>query len=294
MRCMIYLDSEVGKLREIMMHVPGKELEIVNENNYRSYLFSSVVDPNEFKKEITDLIDLYKKEGVKINLVQDLEDKPNGVYARDPFLMTPKGAIIANFKYDVRRGEEKVYEEYLNKLNVPIVKKMQNNEIFEGGNALILRKDVALVGIGERNNKSGVESFISLLRDMGFNNIFVIQTPIARIHIDEYVSQINEDTIITIRQMFPWDVANELKNLGFNIITVEYSDISTNLKTKLCLNTVALEPNKILIGEGCDPIRKVLEENAVDVLEIKIDEIVKGGGGIHCVTGQIKRDLISN
>ncbi len=290
---MIYLDSEVGKLREVLMHVPGKELEIVNEKNYRNYLFSSTVNPEKFKEEINGLIDLYKKEGIKVDLVPDLEDKPNAVYARDPFLMIPNGAIISNFMYEVRKGEEKVYEEALRKLNIPIIKKMQNNEIFEGGNAIILNRETALVGIGERNNKSGVESFISLLQSIGYKNIYVIQTPISKIHIDEYVSQINEDTIITVKQMFPWEVANDLKNLGFNIITVDYSDISSNLKTRLCLNSVALEANKIVLAEGCDAVRKVLEENAVEVIEAKIDEIVKGGGGIHCVTGQISRDLIS-
>jgi N-dimethylarginine dimethylaminohydrolase len=292
LRCMVYLDSEVGKLREVMMHVPGKELEIVNEENYRKYLFNSTVNVEEFKKEIIDLIETYKKEGVKVNIVQDLEDKPNAVYARDPFLMTPSGAIISNFKYDVRRGEEYVYEESLKKLNIPIVKKMRDNEIFEGGNALIIKNDIALVGIGERNNKSGVEAFISSLQKMGFKNIFVIQTPISRIHIDEYISQINEDTLITIKQMFPWEVAEELKNLGFNIITVEYTDVSKDFKSRLCLNSVALEPNKILLEEGCDAVKKILEENAVDVIEVKMDEVVKGGGSIHCVTGQISRDLV--
>ncbi|MDP8003009.1 MAG: dimethylarginine dimethylaminohydrolase family protein [Caldisphaera sp.] len=290
---MDYLDSEVGKLREVMMHVPGKELELVNDKNYNKYLFSAPnIDKEEFKKEIIDLIDLYKKEGVKVNLVQGLEDKPNAVYSRDSFLMTPKGAIISNFKYDVRKGEELEYEKALRELNYNIIKKMQGVEIFEGGNALILNSETALVGIGERNNKNGVEAFVSLMQSMGFKNILEIQTPMSKIHIDEYVSQVNEDTIITIRQLFPWDIADQLRKLGFNIITVEYGDVSSDLKARLCLNSVALAPNKIVIGEGCNTVRKILEDNAVDVILNKIDEVVKGGGGIHCVTGQLKRDSI--
>ncbi|MCE4607861.1 MAG: arginine deiminase family protein [Caldisphaeraceae archaeon] len=291
--CMvIYINSEVGRLREVLMHVPGKELDLITEDNYRTYLFSSTVDKEKFKEEVLDLMEVYKNEGIKISLIKGLEDKPNGVYARDPFIMTPQGFILSSFRHDIRKGEEVEYEKALSELNYPILKKMGNDEIFEGGNAIILNSETALIGIGERTNRNGINAFTEALTSSGFKNIFAIQTPLNRIHIDEYVSQINEDTIITVKDLFPFEVAERLKDLGFNIITLDYKDVSGDMKRRLCLNFVTIEPNKVVVGEGCDAVKKVLEENAVDAITVEIDEMVKGGGGIHCVTGQLVRDPI--
>jgi len=46
------------------------------------------------------------------------------------------------------------------------------------------------------------------------------------------------------------------------------------------------------MGTGCEVVRKLLEGEGVDAIEVDIDEVLKGGGGIHCLTGVLSREPI--
>jgi N-dimethylarginine dimethylaminohydrolase len=289
----LLVSSEVGRLREVLMHVPGQEVSIVNESNYRRYLFRSPVNLEEARREVEGLMEVYRKEGVQVHTVEGLTDKPNAMYARDPFFMGPSGAIISRFMYEVRRGEERAFKDKIEGLGYPIVKVMEDDEVFEGGNAMMLSPKVAIAGVGERTNRKGLWSFIETVKSMGVEEVVEVQVPINVIHIDEYIAQVDVGTIVTVRQMFPWEAMDRLQRLGFNVLPIEYSQLPGGVSARLCLNMVALRPLKVVMGAGCDPVRKALESEGVDVIEVKVDEVLKGGGGVHCLTGVLRRDQVS-
>ena len=294
MRCirLPFVNSEVGPLREVVMHVPGREVLLVNENNYRQYLFRSPMNLERAREEVLGLAELYRSEGVTVHLVEGLEDKPNAMYARDPFLMTPKGAVISRFMYEVRRGEEVAYREVIEKLGYPVIKVMGDPEVFEGGNAMVLSPRVALVGVGERTNRAGLESLRKVLAEAGVEEVIEVQTPISSIHIDEYTAQVDVKTVVTVRQVFPWEAAERLRRAGFNVLTVEYSQLPGGIGGRLCMNMVALRPGRVVMGTGCEGPRKLLEAEGIDVIEIDIDEVLRGGGGVHCLTGVLAREPV--
>ncbi|MFP3285735.1 MAG: arginine deiminase family protein [Acidilobus sp.] len=282
----------MGALKEVVMHVPGREILLVNENNYRQYLFRSPMSLERAREEIEELVGLYRSEGVRVHLLEGLEDKPNAMYARDPFLMTPRGAVISRFMYEVRRGEERAYREIIEKLGYPVLKSMREPEVFEGGNAMVLSPSVALAGVGERSNRAGLEALKATLREAGVEQVIEVQTPMSSIHIDEYVAQVDARTVVTVRQVFPWEAAEALRRAGFNVLTVEYSQLPGGIGGRLCLNMVALRPRRVVMGTGCEVVRKLLEGEGVDVIEVDIDEVLKGGGGVHCLTGVLSREPI--
>ncbi len=287
-----FVNSEVGPLREVVMHLPGREVLLVNDNNYRQYLFRSPMNMERAREEVMGLAELYRSEGVNVNIVEGLEDKPNAMYARDPFLMTPRGAVISRFMYEVRRGEERAYMDAIEKLGYPVVKIMTEPEVFEGGNAMILGPSVALVGVGERTNRHGLEALRKVLAGSGIEEVIDIQTPMSSIHIDEYTAQVDVRTVITVRQVFPWEAAERLRRAGFNVLTVEYSQLPGGIGGRLCMNMVALRPRRVVIGSGCDGVRRVLESEGIDIIEVEVDEVLRGGGGVHCLTGVLAREPV--
>ena len=272
--------------------MPGKEVLLVNEENYRQYLFRSPMNLERAREEVLGLAELYRSEGVRVHLVEGLEDKPNAMYARDPFLMTPRGAVISRFMYEVRRGEEVAYREAIERLGYPIVKVMSDPEVFEGGNAMVLSPRVALVGVGERTNRAGLEAMRKVLTEAGVEEVIEVQTPISSIHIDEYTAQVDVKTIVTVRQVFPWEAADRLRRAGFNVLTVEYSQLPGGIGGRLCMNMVALRPRRVVMGAGCEGPRKLLEAEGIDVIEVDIDEVLRGGGGVHCLTGVLAREPV--
>jgi len=122
--------------------------------------------------------------------------------------------------------------------------------------------------------------------------VIEVQTPMSSIHIDEYVAQVDVRTVVTVRQVFPWEAAEALRRAGFNVLTVEYSQLPGGIGGRLCLNMVALRPRRVIMGTGCEVVRKLLEGEGVDVIEVEIDEVLKGGGGVHCLTGVLSREPI--
>jgi arginine deiminase len=56
------------------------------------------------------------------------------------------------------------------------------------------------------------------------------------------------------------------------------------------MNFVALAPGKILMPTGGEKMRCLYEEAGVEVHTVDVSELIKAGGGIHCMTGFLKRD----
>jgi arginine deiminase len=52
---------------------------------------------------------------------------------------------------------------------------------------------------------------------------------------------------------------------------------------------VPLAPGVIVAPEGNAITKALLERNGVEVLEVEVDELMKGGGSVHCMTGVVWR-----
>ena len=58
----------------------------------------------------------------------------------------------------------------------------------------------------------------------------------------------------------------------------------------LPLNFVALEPGKVLMPQGGERLRARYEEAGITFVEAEVGELIKGGGGLHCMTAFLRRD----
>jgi arginine deiminase len=56
------------------------------------------------------------------------------------------------------------------------------------------------------------------------------------------------------------------------------------------MNFVAFSPGVVLMPTGGDRLREQYEAAGVVCHTVEIDELIKAGGGIHCMTGFLKRD----
>lgn len=117
-----YCDSEVGELKAVLMHRPGPELEMITETTYHQWLFDAPVDYGRFLGQVDGLIHTYEQHGVTVHQVHGQRtDKPNALYVRDLYTMTPEGAVLARPATLARRGEEKAVARTLLSLGVPII-----------------------------------------------------------------------------------------------------------------------------------------------------------------------------
>jgi N-dimethylarginine dimethylaminohydrolase len=285
-----YCDSEVGTLRAVLMHRPGKEIDGVDEHNFGEYRFRAPMIAEKARLEQDGLAAVYRAHGVEVYYVEGQRlDKPNAMFVRDLMLMTPEGAIIGRPAFAARRGEEKAIAATLARLGVPIIKTINADGYFEGACAMWIDRQSIVLGTSSRANEAGIRQVENELRNMGVINIIKTQIPYGSIHLDGYINMVDKNKAL----IFPWhlsyDCARALMDLGIELI--EATDI-TEIKQGMAINVVALSPGKVVMAKGNPNTKATLEGAGVEVIEVEISELMKGWGAVHCMTGFLRRDPI--
>lgn len=283
-----YCDSEIGKLRAVLLRRPGKEVEIINDTNYSDFRWKAAMDVEKARAEQDKLAQIYRDNGIKVYYVEEQrEDRPNALYMRDLVFMTPEGAIVCRPGIAARRGEERYAAQALSKLGVPIVKTINGDGFFDGACAMWVDRHTVIIGTGARANKEGAEQVENELRKMGVTEIIRMGIPYGHAHLDGLINFVDRETVLLFPWQVPYDVVKPLIDRGFNVI--EATDIE-EIKVRMAINVVALEPGKIVMPANCPDTKSKLEKAGVEVIEVELDEIMKGWGAIHCMTVFLERD----
>lgn len=280
------VDSEVGKLEAVLLRRPGKEIEIVEDP--KKWRWNDVMDPVKAREQHDALAECYRSHGAKVYYVEEQrEDRPNALYMRDNVFMTPEGAILARQALSVRRGEEAAVEKTLANLSVPIIHTVHGSGIYEGACVMWINRETVLLGTGVRANLEGMTQVQQALTSIGVKRFVRFPIPYGHAHIDGILNFVDKNKII----IFPWqvsyDVWKELHDMGIKILEAPSIE---EVKHNYALNVVAIEPGKVVMPEGSPETKQMLEKNGVEVIEVDISELLKGGGGPHCMTAFLKRE----
>lgn len=285
-----YCDSEVGKLNDVLLRRPGKEIEIVNSSNFGQFRWKAPMNPEIAREEQDNLAQIYRENGVRVHYAENQrEDRPNALYMRDLVLMTPEGAIVCRPGISARRGEERYAAEALSRLGVPIVRTINGEGFFDGACVLWVDRHTVILGTGARANRAGADQVEYELKNMGVTDILHMGIPYGHAHLDGLINFVDVKTAILFPWQVPYDVVKPLLDKGFKII--ELTDLE-EIKINMCTNVVALKPGKILMPFGSPNTREKLEDEGIEVIEVKMDEIMKGWGAIHCMSVFLNRDPI--
>lgn len=282
-----YCDSEIGDLQAVLMRRPEKEIEGVTPENYDQFRWKAAMDTEKARKEQDDLAQIYQEHGAEVHYVSEMRsDRPNALYMRDLVLMTPEGAIVCRPAIAARRGEEKYVAKTLSQLGVPIVKTIHGSGYFDGACAMWVDRETVIIGTGVRANQEGARQVTEALETMGVKHIINFEIPYGHAHLDGLMNFVDKDKVVLFPWQVPYEVVTQLMQKGYQII--EATDL-VEVKNKLSTNFVALEPGKIVMPAGCPHTKIKMEEAGIKVIEIKMDEILKGWGAIHCMTAFLRR-----
>ena len=186
--------SEVNRLRAVLLHRPGAELD---NFDYREVRFRAPVDPEKCRQQHDLLADYYRSHGIDVYYVEDQRaDRPNAVFERDHLFMTPEGAIITRLAMPARRGEERYTAKRVAELGVPIVKTIAGDGIFEGANAAWVDRHTVILSLSSRANRSGYDQMEAELRRQGVTEIIPMQIPYGHAHVDGLLNFASNYTLV--------------------------------------------------------------------------------------------------
>ena len=93
------------------------------------------VNQAKAKEQWLTLLNLFRFLGVKAETVKPQPNLPDMVFSADQALIKGKKAILANFRFKQRRGEGKIYQQWLENNGFRIFS-LPAFSYFEGGDAL--------------------------------------------------------------------------------------------------------------------------------------------------------------
>ena len=269
-----------------MLRRPGPELDGIDD--FESAQMRSDLDPDLARRQHDAMADAYELHGVAVHYVEHARvDKPNAMFMRDLMLMTPEGAIIARPASTVRAGEERYVAEALSRLGVPILMSVRGSGTFEGADVVWVDNDFCFLAEGLRTNQAGADQVERMLREIGVETVIRVQLPWGAMHLDGLLSIVDRDLAVVWPRRTPYPVVAALLERGFRLIEVE-DEVEAH--EKLPLNLVALEPGIVLMPSGAATMRAAYREAGVECVEVDVSELIKAGGGIHCMTGFLKRE----
>jgi len=280
--------SEIGRLRAVILHRPGPEIENLPQD-LSSVLFMERMDPIRAGEQHDAMAEIYRQNGVAVHYIEKMPlNKPNGMFARDLAAMTPEGLIIARPGTMVRRGEERYLAETAASLGVPILRTIAGSGTFEGADLYLVNRDLAVISLSRRTNEAGAQQVKAELERMGWGEILTVDIAYSEAHIDGQFGVLDRDLAIVYTRQAPFRLVDALRRHGFRILEVESEE---DVIHGFGLNFVPLEPGRILTPKAENQnVAKMMRQAGVEVIQVDVTEIMKGGGSVHCMTQPIKRD----
>ncbi|MFN8591417.1 MAG: arginine deiminase family protein [Thermomicrobiales bacterium] len=280
--------SEIGTLHSVLLRRPGPELDAVTD--FDAMQMRSDLNPDRVRSQHDDLAAAYRSHGVVVHSVEHGRiDKPNAMFVRDLMLMTPEGAIVTRPASTVRAGEERLVAEALGHLGVPILMSVHGRGTFEGADVIWVDESLCFLAEGLRTNEEGAAQVERMLREIGVDHVVRVGLPHGAMHLDGLLAIIDRDLAAVWPRRTPYKVVETLRKRGFRLIEVEDEVEAQNC---LPMNFVALAPRVILMPTGGERMRHKYEEAGVTCHTVDVGECIKAGGGIHCMTGFLKRDPV--
>lgn len=298
--------DELGRLKSVLMHTPGDELLLIDESNYKHWLYDKVPEISGYVKEHMMYQELLESNGIKIYELADHVEKnmdlisrmPNLTFLHDTAVISRKGAILSKMRPPARENEEIVVREALNKLGIPILNEFNGGEgFFEG--CLLLSKDTLFVAETERHTYPFIQEFISNILSE-FDNVIYARVPKARryMHPDTIFNRIREDLALAYLPAFKdtclftegfrerIDFEEFMREKGMKIIPVSDSE-----QSRLACSFVPLESGTIFHYDTAldKETKRNLTCEGIEVIYFHPDALLAGGGSLRCHTLRLCR-----
>lgn len=292
--------NDVGRLRVVLVHRPGEEVNLVRPDKYIESI-GAYGDPDEgwywrgdkppdlpvMQAQHDGMVRALEQEGVQVEHLDAIAPRNHkSVSTRDAVVAVHGGAIVCRLATPHRRGEELPVTRKLAQLGMPILHTIHGRSVFEGGSFAWLNERTAVVGLGTRNDEEGTRQVEEVLRTQGCE---LIRIPLTgyRQHIDGALVMIDVDTALINPVALPFWFLGRLKELNIRTIEVDPED------HPFTVNCLAVAPGRVLMSETSPRTLERLDRMGISVIPLEFEAVYRGGGGIHCSTAPLVRDSIA-
>lgn len=256
-----------------------------------------------------------------------MDPMPNLYFTRDPFATIGNGITLNSMRRSTRKRET-IFAKYIFKYHPEFKEKnihlwYDRTEKFtlEGGDELVLSKDVLAIGHSERSSAEAIQKVARNIFEAqeSFKVILMFEIPKSRafMHLDTVFTMIDYDKFTVHRgienslRVSAITYDNESKELvikeeedGLESILSKYlkrditlircgggdSIISAREQWNDGSNTLAISPGKVITYERNYVTNEMLDKYNITVISIPSSELSRGRGGPRCMSMPLYRE----
>ncbi|MDK0840872.1 arginine deiminase [Clostridium perfringens] len=254
---------------------------------------------------------------------------PNLYFTRDPFATIGHGITLNHMRTDTR-NRETIFAKYIFRhhprfkgKDIPFWFNRDENTSLEGGDELILSKEILAVGISQRTDSASVEKLAKKLlyyKDTTFKTILAFKIPVSRafMHLDTVFTQVDYDKFTVhpgiVGPLEVYAITKDPENDG-HLIAVEECDTLENILKKYLKrdielikcgggdeiiaareqwndgsNTLAIAPGEVVVYSRNYVTNEILEKEGIKLHVIPSSELSRGRGGPRCMSMPLIRE----
>lgn len=279
----LFVKNATNKLEKVLVCSPQYyKFNGINEIT-KSWMDKGETEQNDtMVKEWQTLLDAYADNGVDVVQMTPEKELEVETFARDFGAMVKEGAIMGHFRHPARQKESERYEKKLKELGVPIIARC-NAGCFEGGDFWMIDEHTIAFGQVDRTDQAGVANLREQLEKYGYT-VIGVPVPPANLHLDMAFNIVAEKVCLAATEQLPYNFLQMLKRRGFTII-----DVPSEAVFKHGCNVEAIGDGKVIAIENNKEINDKMRSLGIEVIDIPLNQVLKAGGGPHCLTFPLKR-----
>lgn len=254
---------------------------------------------------------------------------PNLYFTRDPFATIGHGITLNHMRTDTR-NRETIFAKYIFRhhprfegKDIPFWFNRDEKTSLEGGDELILSKEILAVGISQRTDSKSVEKLAKKLLyypDTSFKTVLAFKIPVSRafMHLDTVFTQVDYDKFTVhpgiVGPLEVYALTKDPENDGQLLVTEEVDTLENILKKYLdrdiklikCgggdeiiaareqwndgSNTLAIAPGEVIVYSRNYVTNEILEKEGIKLHVIPSSELSRGRGGPRCMSMPLIRE----
>lgn len=272
----MYVKNGTGVLKRVLVSRP-EFLKPAPINEIAKKWKDTTMNVEVMLQEHKEFVKCYQDAGVEVEYLYADKERPNSVFARDFGGCVKEGYILGNFKLDMRYKEHVDYENCMKHLGIPKIGEVKEG-LFEGGDFMFMNEKWIAVGMADRTNEAGLQELKAILEPLGYE---VTGVPLKKeyLHLDMCFNLVDDHLAVAYVEGLPQEFRQMLQERDIELISVPEEAIFLH-----GCNLQALGNRRVLSLKQNVKVNEEMAKRGMDVIEMNITEILKAGGGPHCMT----------